>query len=197
MADTQERTALKEWAVLVDAMARGDIVAMVRKGGIREQRAGFSVRHDRFLLYPTFFHEKVADLSPRFVPLLDRAHADRPLEGTLRLAYVADVVGVWKVQSLEPLRRIELLHGLAWSAVQSRFHYRDNPGVQVVAVRVSRLPSPAEVPEARRYQGCVSWVALDAPIDVAGAVPVIGTDALAERVAALTAALGTPEPRGD
>ena len=31
---TLERTALKEWAVLCDAMARGDIIAMVRKGGI-------------------------------------------------------------------------------------------------------------------------------------------------------------------
>lgn len=55
-----ERTALKEWAVLVDAMARGDIIAMVRKGGIREQRPGFSVRHDRFVFYPTFFHEKAS-----------------------------------------------------------------------------------------------------------------------------------------
>lgn len=197
MTDTQERTALKEWAVLVDAMARGEIVAMVRKGGIREQRAGFAVRHDRFLLYPTFFHEKVADLAPRFVPLLEHAHADRPPEGTLRLAYVAEVVGVWKVQSLEPLRRIELLHGLSRGAVTSRFHYRDKPGVQVVAVRVSRLAAPVEVPEARRYQGCVSWVALDAPVDVAAAVPVLDADVLAERVVALTAALGAPAPRGE
>ena len=149
------------------------------------------------MLYPTFFHEKVADLAPRFVPLLDRAHADRPAEGTLRLSYVADVVGVWRVPSLEPLRGIELLHGLSWTAVASRFHYRDNPGVQVVAVRVSRLPAPVEVPEARRYQGCVSWGALDAPVDVAGAVPVLAGDALAERVAAMTAALGTPAPRGE
>ncbi len=195
MSDALERSALKEWAVLVDAMARGEIAAMVRKGGIREQRAGFSVRHDRFLLYPTFFHEKVAELAPRFVPLLDRAHADRPAEGMLRLSHVAAVVGVWKVDALEPLRAIETLHGLSWGAVASRFHYRGNPGVQVVAVRVSRLAAPAEVPEVRRYQGCVSWVELDAPVDVAGAAPVLGDAALAERVAALTSALGAPQPR--
>ena len=80
-----ERTALKEWAVLVDAMERGDIIAMVRKGGIRERRAGFDVRHDRFLLYPTFFHEKIAELAERFRPSLECVHANRPPEGTIEM----------------------------------------------------------------------------------------------------------------
>ena len=87
MADESavERSALKEWAVLVDAMKRGEIVAMVRKGGIREQRAGFSVRHDRFLLYPTFFHEKANELAPRYAASLDVSHANRPDAATIRL----------------------------------------------------------------------------------------------------------------
>src|SRR5215207_6034884 len=110
-----ERTALKEWAVLVDAMARGELVAMVRKGGIREQRAGFNVRHDRFLFYPTFCHEKAAELAERFRGRLDGAHADRPPEGMLRLAHLAEVVAVWKVGALEPLRGIEGTHGLEWA----------------------------------------------------------------------------------
>ena len=73
-----ERVALKEWAVLVSAMARGDLIAMIRKGGIREHRAGFDVRHDRFLLYPTFFHEKLNELDARFHPTLESVHADAP-----------------------------------------------------------------------------------------------------------------------
>jgi hypothetical protein len=116
-----ERTALKEWAVLVDAMARGDIIAMVRKGGIREQRAGFSVRHDRFVLYPTFFHEKVGELAPRFRESLEEAHGMRPDEGTVRIAHVADVVGLWTVTELESLRAIDNEHGLAWSPSSRAF----------------------------------------------------------------------------
>ncbi|HEX8942580.1 MAG TPA: DUF1802 family protein [Gemmatimonadaceae bacterium] len=184
-----ERTALKEWAVLVDAMARGDIIAMIRKGGIREQRAGFSVRHDRFLLYPTFFHEKANEVATRLVSGLDAAHAQRPDEGTIRLEYVADVLGVWEVLSLDSLRAIEDAHGLAWSAVESRFRYKNRPGVQVVAVRVSRLPQPVIVPETRRYLGCVSWVALDDGIDVSNATPVLDDASLLMRVAALRNAL--------
>jgi hypothetical protein len=189
---SRERTALKEWAVLCDAMARGEITAMIRKGGIREQRAGFSVRHDRFLLYPTYFHEKAAEMAPRLVHTLEASHRERPAEGTIRFSLVADVAAVWAVSSLEALRAIELEHGLAWGAVESRFHYKGRLGVQVVAVRVRRLQRAVEVPEVRRYQGCVSWVALDAGVDVSGAAPVLGDAAFAQRMGALRAALGDP-----
>jgi hypothetical protein len=192
-SDPTERTALKEWAVLVDAMSRGDVVAMVRKGGIREQRAGFHVRHDRFLLYPTYFHEKAVEVAPRFVPTLDAAHSRRPPEGVVRLEYVADVAAVWAVSELERLRAIEREHGLAWPAVESRFNYKNRPGVQVVAVRLSRLPAAVDVAEQRRYAGCVSWVELSDDVPVLGAMPVVREPEFGERLAALAAALGAPE----
>jgi hypothetical protein len=184
-----ERSALKEWAVLVEAMLRGELIAMVRKGGIREQRAGFSVRHDRFVLYPTFFHEKPNELAPRYAASLAASHGNRPEPGTIRIDCVADVVGVWPVSDLETLRAIEGEHGMSWAAVESRFHYKNKPGVQVIAVRVSRLAEPVVVPEARRYLGCVSWVELDEAIDVSNASPVLDDASLMMRVARLRNAL--------
>jgi hypothetical protein len=184
-----ERTALKEWAVLADAMAQGEIIARVRKGGIREQRAGFTVRHERFLIYPTFFHEKANELAPRFTNRLAASHARTPPAGMIRLELVAEVVGLWAVAELERLRAIEGEHGMAWNAVESRFHYKNKPGVQVVAVRVSRLAAAAVVADARRYQGCVSWVALDEAIDVSNAEPVLDDASLLMRVARLRNAL--------
>ena len=187
-----ERSALKEWAVLCDAMARGDIVAMVRKGGIREQRAGFAVRHDRFVLYPTFFHAREDELAPRFRETLTSADATQPSPGVVRLSLVADVAAVWQVSDLDSLRAIEGDHGLAWTAVESRFNYRGVPGVQVVAVRVSRLPATVELPEIRRYAGCVSWVELDDDVDVSGASVVLDASTFGARMAGLTNALGEP-----
>jgi hypothetical protein len=186
-----ERSALKEWAVLVDAMVRGELIAMVRKGGIREQRAGFSVRHDRFLLYPTFFHEKLNELAPRYGASLEASHARKPDAGTIRIEAVADVLGVWSVTELDALRAIDGEHGMSWSAVESRFHYKNKPGVQVIAVRVSRLAEPVVVPETRRYLGCVSWVALDDAVDVSNASPVLDDTALMMRVARLRNALSS------
>lgn len=176
--------------MLVDAMKRGELVAMVRKGGIREQRAGFSVRHDRFLLYPTFFHEKASELTPRYAASLGASHANTPDAGTIRIDAVADVVGVWPVSELATLRAIEGEHGMSWSAVESRFHYKNKPGVQVVAVRVSKLEEPVVVAETRRYLGCVSWVELDDAVDVSNATPVLDDAAFMMRVARLKNALG-------
>jgi hypothetical protein len=185
-----ERVALKEWAVLVEAMARGDLIAMIRKGGIRERRAGFDVRHDRFLLYPTFFHEKLNELDARFHPMLEAVHASTPPEGTIELRLIATVAAVWQVTKLERLRAIDAEHGLTWGAVESRFRYRDDPRVHVVAVRVATLASAVSLPEVRRYTGCVSWVKLDHDVDVRGATPVIADDAFTARVRALEHSLG-------
>jgi hypothetical protein len=188
-ASPVERTALKEWAVVADAMARGEIIALVRKGGIREQRAGFTVRHDRFVFYPTYFHEKADELAPRLRSRLGQSDEHRPEAGTIRIELVADVMGSWQVMDLEPLRAVELEHGLAWSAVESRFFYKNKPGVQVIALRVSRLAAPVAVAEARRYQGCVSWVELDDDVDVSNAEPVLDDASLMVRVARIANAL--------
>jgi hypothetical protein len=192
-----ERTALKEWAVLVDAMARGEFCAMIRKGGVREQRAGFSVRHDRFVMYPTFFHEKSEELVPSVRVALAESHARRPPEGTIELAHVGQVRAVWRVTDLETLRGIEGEHGLEWKAVESRFHYRNNPVVHVVALQLQSLPQPITVPEARRYLGCVSWVELDAEIEVSAARPIVDAARVNEAVARLTSALGQPIGEGE
>ena len=187
-----ERTALKEWAVLVDAMARGEFCAMIRKGGIREQRAGFAVRHDRFLLYPTFFHEKTDELAPTLRLHLAEAHDIRPPGGNIVISHAAKVSAVWRVTNLEALRATDGEHGLAWEAVESRFYYRNNPGVHVVALELSSLPTPVVIPETRRYLGCVSWVELDAPVSLSGATPVHNRDEVECRLSRLRAALGEP-----
>lgn len=187
---TPLRTALKEWAVLERAMGEGRIIAMVRKGGIRERRPGFVVRHDRFVLYPTYFHEKEAELADRFRPMLAASDSRRPREGQIRIELVCEVAGLWKVDDLSRLAAIAGEHGLAPGAVASRFHYRNDPGVQVVAVRVSRLRSPVEIPEVRRYLGCVSWVELDDGIDIDEATPVVGDAEFSSRIEAIERSLG-------
>lgn len=188
-----ERTALKEWAVLVDAMARGDIIAMMRKGGIREQRAGFLVRHDRFLLYPTYFHENPNHLAARFHPMLDQSHARRPPPGIVRIAHFARVLAVWNITDPSLLPAVAHEHGLAPEAVESRFHYRGTPNVRLIAVQTLALPSPVEIPEASRYAGCVSWLELDADVGVDGPRPLVEEASLRRRVDRLHAILGDPE----
>ncbi len=189
-----ERTALKEWAVLVDAMGRGEIIAMVRKGGIREHRTGFEVRHDRFLLYPTLFHERTEELAERFHARLGVRTGAQEQRDVVAIAHVCEVAAVWRVTELARLDAIAGEHGLSSGAVAARFHYRNRPEVHVIAVEVRRLATAVELPELRRYQGCVSWVELDQDVDVAGAVPTLTAGEFRRRLDVLHDALGESVP---
>ena len=50
--------AFKEWAVTVRALAEGEQLLTLRKGGIREENKHFELEHERFFLYPTFDHQQ-------------------------------------------------------------------------------------------------------------------------------------------
>ena len=48
--------AFKEWAVTVRALAEGEQLLTLRKGGVHEPNKQFELAHNRFFLYPTFDH---------------------------------------------------------------------------------------------------------------------------------------------
>src|SRR4051794_31618838 len=54
-----ESVGFKEWALVCEALGRGEQTVILRKGGIAEGRDGFVFRHREFFLFPTFFHEQV------------------------------------------------------------------------------------------------------------------------------------------
>ena len=188
-----ERTALKEWAVMVEAFGSGDIIAMVRKGGIRDrdqQGTGFSLRHGRFVLYPTRFHQSTEQLSESLVARLERSHAAMEPSGHVRIEYVAHAAISVTVTDVARLALVRHEFGLSLSALESRFYYRQ-PGVTLSALRVERLRQPVVIPELRRYGGCVSWLELDddIPCNVDDVAPVVGEREFQERLSALVPAL--------
>ena len=65
--------ALKEWAVTVRALAEGEQLLTLRKGGIRETEKHFELEHERFFLYPTFDHQRNDLVRESHQPELRRA----------------------------------------------------------------------------------------------------------------------------
>jgi hypothetical protein len=190
-----ERSALKEWAVMVDALGCGDIIGIVRKGGIRDQRRGFAMRHKRFLFYPTRFHASVEQLSERFAPRLARSHANMAPAGSVRIEYVGYTAMTVMVRNFRRLALARYELGLSESALRARFNYK-HPGVEFVALRVQRLLKPIIIPELRRYEGCVSWLELDNDIacETGDVAPVMGEHEFSERLLALAPVLQEPDP---
>ena len=189
--------ALKEWAIVCKALAEGRQILLIRKGGIEEIKDGFQVVHRDFWLFPTYVHQKSADLIPAVQPEFAAVQEVPPPPGKLRLQLFATVTEAVKVTDLDRLRALEGCHILSWDCVAARFQYRNKPGVHVLTVRTYRRPAPVELPVAAWYDGCVSWVELDRAIETAGCVPVLSDEEFAHRAADIRSRLAciAGEPR--
>jgi len=172
--------ALKEWAIVCQALADGRQALLIRKGGIQEMKGGFEVTHRNFWLFPTYVHQKVTDLVPT-VHEEFRAIQAAPPPGMLSIRLYATVEHAVKVTDLDRLRGLADQHVLSWECVAGRFHYRNKPGLHVLVVRVYRRPEPLLLPQKAWYDGCVSWVDLDQRISPDGCTPVLSDAEFAMR----------------
>ena len=158
----------KEWALVCEALGRGEQTIILRKGGIAEGRDGFSFNHREFFLFPTFFHEQVAKVrgAGRELP---KAHA-----GEIEIRFAATVELTATITTLDAAMALEPFHILQPEVVRERFAYDDAPGIHLAFVRVFRLRRPWSFPDARQYGGCRSWVQLpELPDDRAVTEPVL------------------------
>src|SRR5689334_18465921 len=56
--------ALKEWAIVCDALKDRRQMILLRKGGIYESAGEFELEHREFLLFPTYVHQKREMIKP-------------------------------------------------------------------------------------------------------------------------------------
>jgi hypothetical protein len=173
------RYALKEWAVVVEALLAGRQILLFRKGGIREEAGVFRLAHSEFFFFPTYLHEHREKIVPDAVPLMERALVHRPAEQQVDLPGCALVKGVYWTDEMERLRRLRPYHILSDAEVEKRFHYRDVPGLFVILLRVYELPGRPSLPVLPSYAGCRSWVDLRVDLSTNGCIPVLtdGDDA--------------------
>ena len=86
------RIALKEWAVVIDALARGRQVFLLRKGGIAEGRDGFELSHREFLFYPTWEHQQAGLIRPEFREDFERSRPPSP--NLVPVKYIGKVAAI-------------------------------------------------------------------------------------------------------
>jgi hypothetical protein len=154
--------ALKEWAVTVAALAAGDQVLIVRKGGIGEKR--FELPHPRFYLFPTYAHQRPELVKPagreRFGDPL--ARRDEPAQ--LPLPAYAELHSAHPIADPEALAASDPLHILAPSYAEERLRWRRKHPLWAAVLRVWSLPEPPVLEVTPEHGGCVSWVELPATI---------------------------------
>ena len=173
-----ESVGFKEWALVCEALGRGEQSIILRKGGIAEGRDGFSFKHREFFLFPTFFHEQVEKVRG------DAGQIPARREGEIEIGFFERLEQSFVVTEWRTAAALEPFHILREEVVRERFDYDEAPGVHVAFVRVYRLAEPWVFSDAPRYGGCRSWVNLP-PVAQASLEPVVSDAQHAERTAEL------------
>jgi hypothetical protein len=148
-----ESVGFKEWALVCEALGRGEQTILLRKGGIAEGRDGFGFRHAEFFLFPTFFHEQIEKVRT------GNAQIPEKRQGEIEVRYFAKLVEQREITSWPMAAALEPFHILHESVVRERFDYKQ-AGLRLAVVRVFRLKPSWVLADAPAFGGCRSWLKL-------------------------------------
>ena len=183
--------ALKEWAVAVRALERGETALVVRKGGIREK--AFAVPRTRFLLLPGYEHQRPELLKEEYRGLMGGI-SDLSDDGPLRFSSFAEVEGAYEVSEAEELSALDEHHMWTPEYAESRFKWRPKKPLTVLVLRTYLLPRVVELPYRDEYGGCKSWTELQEPVSVDGARAALSDEDFHRLVAPAVGVLRDLEP---
>ena len=170
--EASSNIAFKEWAVVVDALGRGEQALILRKGGIREERGQFHVDHREFWLFPTQYHEAERSITPSKRPALRDIAAGAP-KNAVDINYYVVADPVVRITDLELVRRLQGRHIWSERILQERFQFGREVGLHALLTRVYRRPSAERFVMRESYSGCKSWVELEQALSTESLTPVL------------------------
>lgn len=163
-------TALKEWSVAVDALAKGETAVLLRKGGIKEAGGRFSAQAEQVVLFPTFEHQQPALLKPQYQSLVTPVEAGwHP--GAIALKAWAKIEHIFLTTDEAKVAALADFHIWNSQLAQERLKWKPNQPLYVMMLRAYSLPEPVNVPWQASYGGCRSWISLDRALTVDEAEP--------------------------
>ena len=187
--------ALKEWAVAVEALERGETALVVRKGGIREK--AFAVPKTRFLLFKGYEHQNEEQLKPSYHDLL---HSIPKLkdDGPVIFTSFAEVHAAYEISEAEELKALDPHHIWAHEYAESRLKWRPKKPLTVLVLRTYLLPEPVEFEYQAEYGGCKSWIELPDNVSATGARLALVDDSFEDLIRPALGVLGglSPAPVG-
>jgi hypothetical protein len=179
--------ALKEWAVTCAALAAGDQVLVLRKGGIGEKR--FALPAEGFFLFPAYAHQRPELVVPHVREALADTLARRDEPPRLTLWAYARVHAAHAITEQEALGALDGLHALTPDYAAERLRWRRTQPLAALVLRVYRPSNPPVLTVGPEHGGCVSWIALPAAVTAGPMTPVLDDDDFAAAAGAVEQAL--------
>jgi hypothetical protein len=174
---------LKEWAIAIDALYSGDLMLLLRKGGIRDPARPFAFPHPQALLFPTYEHQITQSLKTAYL------QETRPPEAELYLNAWVNITHSFALNALPEIEALMPFHIWTSDFITERLKWNPQQPLQVLCVRTYRLASPVRLVRSPHYSGCRSWITLETPISVDRKDPAISEDQYREKLSAIEAAL--------
>lgn len=198
------RIAFKEWASIVQALAQGEQILILRKGGVHEKGKTFGVSYTEFFLFPTFEHQNQKDLKPRGQKLLQETllkyqpssqpfprETGRGLGWGVPIRYYCAVENSFWISDEKALRELEAFHIWSWDSIKARFDWGEEKGIFGIIVRVFSLPETVTLENLKRYGGCRSWVELENSLGTGSLKPVLSEPLFQARQEKIAKLLGS------
>lgn len=151
----------KEWEGVCSALAEGRQHLLLRKGGIHEGRAGFSFKHEEFVLFPTRFHAQGDQVRER----VEISGGEWEVGDEVPLSFYAKASWACTLTDWEAVRRLEPYHIWSEELVRERFEWGEDSSIHCALVRVSRANEDWKLTYEKKYGGCRTWVRLPEPSD--------------------------------
>jgi hypothetical protein len=181
--------ALKEWSIVCKALEEGKQMLLLRKGGIMEYRKGFEVKHNEFLLYPTFEHQSVESIKDDYKEKLneiieeqnkynksksnssssnnnnrkkidiDNKNFNTANNNIIKL--LAKVEDVIEVSDKLILSELRDYHIWSDEYVTMRMNYNPSKPMNVLLLRIYKLRKPLIVDINDKWAGCKSWINIE------------------------------------
>jgi hypothetical protein len=185
--------AFKEWAVTVRALAEGEQLLTLRKGGIREPDKHFKLEYDQFFLYPTFDHQRSDLVRASHQPELARALEEgvwsdgEPSPNAfrtgqeisqpdrVRIRAWAEVAAHYTVTDRRAVDALSPFYVWTTDYAEKRLAWKRRHPLHVILLRTYRIPRPVTVKVRDEYGGCRSWLELTRDLPFEG-TPVLSDE---------------------
>jgi len=181
--------ALKEWAIAVNALEKGETIMLLRKGGIHEQGGRFQVAHEEILLYPTYEHQQSFMLKAEYTNLVQPVTSGWHPE-TVRIGSWAVITDILPVSNESIVNALLPFHIWNEYFISDRLIWKARQPLYILLLRTYTLPQVQEIPYRAEYGGCKSWIDLAQPINTQGAEAVLSDFAYNQLVAQIRAIVG-------
>ncbi|AFZ02766.1 DUF1802 family protein [Calothrix sp. PCC 6303] len=174
--------ALKEWSVVIDALATAKTIMLLRKGGIKEQNGKFEVTQTEVLLYPTYEHQQASLLKPDYAKLVQSVISGWHPE-TVKIHSWAKITHIIPVSDAGMVEKLQPYHIWGANFVCDRLKWKPHQPLYILLLKVYNLPKIHEIPYLTQYGGCKSWIDLESEIYLENSVAVLPESRYGELVA--------------